>query len=90
MFGGSLTIETDRLVAANDRSRQEIVASLERLRAQLAELMGELRAAVSAGNLAAAERLEAIAAGVAAQLQEVQNLNRETQLQNVHYRASAR
>jgi hypothetical protein len=69
MYGAVLTPQTDRLVAANDRSREEIVAQLkvliENMNAQLGELSGAIGAALSEVSATGADQAAAIAAGQA-------------------------
>jgi hypothetical protein len=64
-----LTPQTDRLVAANDRSREEIVAQLkvlaDNLKAQLGELSGAIGGVLSEVSASSAEQAAAIAAGLA-------------------------
>jgi hypothetical protein len=74
MYGQALAGQTDRLVAANDRSREEIVAALRDLAAQQANLLagvaGAVEGAVAASLAAAAASSAEISRGLAVMAEE--------------------
>ncbi|MFN3582619.1 phage tail length tape measure family protein [Phenylobacterium sp.] len=87
MYGEALTLQTDRLVAANDRTREEIVAALNDSASKMADGLAALQGAVAQGAAVTSDQLASVAGFAAQQLEAAQQLAREAQLENARLRA---
>jgi hypothetical protein len=82
MYGAAMEPQTDRLVAANDRSREAIVAELVEGQKKNEAALAALGASVGAGLAGLGGAIGALAEGAAQQSDLLRQLAEETALQN--------